>query len=91
MPFCLRKVHQGKERSRRTAERDQSRERRYLQSLLGRKERKAEQQMTDFKKEIIKKLMVQEELTRGSAAHWGIAKAIEIVENTPDESEDDLK
>ena len=42
--------------------------------------------MTDFKKEIIKKLMVQEELTRGTMAHWGIAKAIEIVEQTPDEN-----
>ena len=48
--------------------------------------------MTKYKQEIIKALMVQEELTRGTMAHWGIAKAIEIVEETPDdESEDDLK
>lgn len=47
--------------------------------------------MTKFKQEIIKKLMVQEELTRGTMAHWGIQKAIEIVEQTPDETEDDLK
>lgn len=47
--------------------------------------------MTKFKQEIIKKLMVQEELTRGSGAHWGIEKALEIVEQTPDETEDDLK
>lgn len=42
--------------------------------------------MTEYKQEIIKKLMVQEELTRGTMAHWGIAKAIEIVEQTPDEN-----
>lgn len=47
--------------------------------------------MTEYKQEIIKKLMVQEELTRGTMAHWGIQKAIEIVEQTPDETEDDLK
>lgn len=47
--------------------------------------------MTKFKEKIIEKLMVQEELTRGTMAHWGIAKAIEIVEQTPDETEDDLK
>ena len=47
--------------------------------------------MTKFKQEIIKKLMVQEELTRGTMAHWGIQKALEIVEQTPDETEDDLK
>lgn len=47
--------------------------------------------MTKFKETVIQKLMVQEELTRGTMAHWGIAKAIEIVEQTPDETEDDLK
>lgn len=44
--------------------------------------------MTKFKQEIIKALMVQEELTRGTMAHWGIAKAIEIVEQTSDENAD---
>lgn len=45
--------------------------------------------MTKYKQEIIKKLMVQEELTRGiTAAHWAIEKAIQIVEQTPDESEE---
>lgn len=47
--------------------------------------------MTEFKKTVIQKLMVQEELTRGTMAHWGIQKALEIVEQTPDETEDDLK
>lgn len=47
--------------------------------------------MTKFKEKIIEKLMVQEELTRGTMAHWGIQKALEIVEQTPDETEDDLK
>ncbi len=45
-----------------------------------------------FKEKIIMKLMVQEELTRGiPAAHWAIQKAIEIVETTEDEDEDDMK
>lgn len=44
--------------------------------------------MTKYKQEIIKALMVQEELTRGTMAHWGIQKAIQIVEQTPDESEE---
>ena len=43
--------------------------------------------MTEYKKEILKKLMVQEELTRGTMAHWGIAKALEIVEQTPNAPE----
>ena len=47
--------------------------------------------MTKYKQEIIKALMVQEELTRGTMAHWGIEKAIQIVEETDDESEDDMK
>ena len=47
--------------------------------------------MTKFKQKIIEQLMVQEELTRGTMAHWGIQKALEIVEQTPDETEDDLK
>lgn len=42
--------------------------------------------MTKYKQEIIKALMVQEELTRGTMAHWGIQKALEIVEQTPDEN-----
>lgn len=42
--------------------------------------------MTKYKQEIIKKLMVQEELTRGTMAHWGIQKALEIVEETSDEN-----
>ena len=42
--------------------------------------------MTKFKEKIIEKLMVQEELTRGTMAHWGIQKALEIVEQTPDEN-----
>lgn len=44
-----------------------------------------------YKQKIIMKLMVWEEMTRGTQAHWGIEKAIEIIEQTPDESEDDLK
>ena len=42
--------------------------------------------MTKYKQEIIKALMVQEELTRGTMAHWGIQKALEIVEETSDEN-----
>ena len=42
--------------------------------------------MTKFKEKISEKLMVQEELTRGTMAHWGIQKALEIVEQTPDEN-----
>lgn len=42
--------------------------------------------MTKYKQEIIKALMVHEELTRGTMAHWGIQKALEIVEQTPDEN-----
>lgn len=42
--------------------------------------------MTKYKQEIIKKLMVQEELTRGTMAHWGIQKALEIVEETSDKN-----
>lgn len=44
-----------------------------------------------FKQEILMKLMVQEELLRGTSAHWGIQVAIDIVENTPDDNEDDGK
>lgn len=47
--------------------------------------------MKKFKQKIIEQLMVWEEMTRGTGAHWGIAKALEIVEETPDESGDDLK
>lgn len=42
--------------------------------------------MTKFKEQVIQKLMVQEELTRGTMAHWGIQKALEIVEETYDEN-----
>jgi len=42
--------------------------------------------VTKFKETVIQKLMVQEELTRGTMAHWGIQKALEIVEETPDEN-----
>jgi len=42
--------------------------------------------MTKYKQEIIKALMVQEELTRGTMAHWGIQKALEIVKETSDEN-----
>lgn len=47
--------------------------------------------MTKFKQKIIEKLMVWEEMTRGTGAHWGIEKAVQIVEETPDDEEDDLK
>lgn len=41
--------------------------------------------MTEYKKKVMEKLMVQEELTRGTMAHWGIEKAVQIVEETPDD------
>ena len=50
--------------------------------------------MTTINKEkTMEKLMVWEELTRGTGAHWGIEKAVEVVESMPEENpdEDDKK